>query len=407
MPEFDTPLSTDAPSGANLPRGPWVKLRSAAYRPFIYRKMVREASPDARPGDLVTVLDRNGAVFGAGLYNPRSEIVLRMLAFGDRPIDERFWQDAIARAVSLRRDVLKLDARTNAYRVIHAEGDGLSGLIVDRYEDVLSIQAHSLGMAVKLPDLIPLLHAGCGTLHHTVGVDERVRQMEGIDSYPPDSPDMPRSVKITENGVRFKVRFDIGHKTGFFCDQRDNRLKLSGLTKDAEVLDICCYSAGFGINAKTVGEAREVTCVDLDEDAIEMARENVNLNSARVQLVHADAFSYLRQMQTNGRTFDVVVLDPPKLVFGRNDLDEGRKKYYDLNRLAMSVTKPGGLLLTCSCSGAVGWPVFSGILTGAARAAGRTMQYIDRSGAAGDHPVRPDAPESEYLKAAWLRLVQV
>lgn len=394
--------STDPPSG---PTGPWVKLRSVAYRPFIYRKMVREASPDARPGDLVTVLDRHGAVFGAGLYNPRSEIVLRMLAFGSRPIDADFWKNAIAQAVALRRDLLRLDERTNAYRLIHAEGDGLSGLIVDRYDEVLSIQAHSLGMAVQLPRLIPLLHAACGTRHHTVSVDGRIRQMEGIESFPPDSPGLPRSVKIVENGVRFKIRFDVGHKTGFFCDQRDNRLKLAGLVRGADLLDACCYSAGFGIYAKVVGQAREVTCVDLDEDAVAMAHENVNLNSTRVNLVHADAFAYLRQMHTNGRTFDVVVLDPPKLVFGRNDQDEGRGKYFDLNRLAMNVTKPGGLLLTCSCSGAIGWADFIGILTGAARAVGRTMQFLDRTGAAPDHPVRPDAPESEYLKAAWLRVL--
>ena len=387
------------------PAGPWVQLRSVAYRPFIYRKMVAEASPDARPGDLVTVLDRHGAVFGSGLYNPRSEIVLRMLSFSNRPIDKDFWKQAIERAVSLRRDLLKLDAPTDAYRVVHAEGDGLSGLIVDRYGEVLSIQAFSLGMTAQLPALIPMLHSACGTRHHTVGVDERVRQMEGIASFPPDSAELPRSVKITENGVRFKIRFDVGHKTGFFCDQRDNRLKLAGLTDGADVLDACCYSGGFGIYAKVQGRAREVTCVDLDEEAVEMARENVNLNSTRVNLVHADAFSYMRQMQTNGRTYDVVVLDPPKLVFGRNDVDDGRKKYYDLNRLAMTATKPGGLLLTCSCSGAVGWSEFIDILTGAARSAGRMLQFLARTGAAPDHPVRPDAPESEYLKAAWLRVL--
>ncbi|MFH0983044.1 MAG: class I SAM-dependent rRNA methyltransferase [Planctomycetota bacterium] len=383
---------------------PWVKLRSAAYRPFIYRKMVQQASPDAAPGDVVRVLDRHEAVFGSAFYNPRSEIVLRMLAFDERPIDEGFWTGSIARAVALRRDVLKLDGRTSAYRVIHAEGDGLSGLVVDRYDEVLAIQVYSLGVARLLPELVPMLRRACGTRYHTVGVDDRTRQAEGIDALLPDSPDLPRSVKISENGVRFKVRFDGGHKTGFFCDQRDNRVKLAGLAAGADVLDVCCFSGGFGLYAKVQGAAADVTGVDLDEEAIAMARDNMNLNSVQFKLVHADAFSYLRQMRTNDRRYDVVVLDPPKLIFGRNDAEEGRKKYYDLNRLAMDVVKPGGLLVTCSCSGAVSWGDFTRIVVGSARSAGRTIQFIDRTGAAGDHPIRPDAPESEYLKVAWMRL---
>jgi 23S rRNA (cytosine1962-C5)-methyltransferase len=384
---------------------PWVKLRSAAYRPFIYRKMIREASPEAQPGDVVTVLDRHGAVFGSALYNPRSEIVLRMLVFGGHPLDECFWSAAIESAVALRCDVLKLDRRTSAYRVIHAEGDGLSGLVVDRYDEVLAIQVYSLGMACRLPELVPLLHRTCGTRYHTVGADDRVRQAEGIDTLPPDSPDLPRSVKICENDVRFKVRFDVSHKTGFFCDQRDNRLKLASLTAGANVLDVCCFSGGFGLYAKVKGEAAEVTGVDLDEEALGLARENMNLNSVRIKWVHADAFPYLRQMRVNDQRYDVVVLDPPKLVFGRGDADEGRKKYYDLNRLAMDVVKPGGLLVTCSCSGAVNWGDFTRIVLGSARSVGRTVQFADRTGAAGDHPVRPNAPESEYLKVAWVRLL--
>lgn len=386
------------------PGRPHVSLRSVAYRAFIYRKMVSKPSAGARPGDVVTVVDRSGQVVGSAHYNPRSEIVLRMLAFGERSIDERFWTESVERAVALRRDVLKLDAHTSAYRVVHAEGDGLSGLVVDRYDDVLAVAVHSLGMARQLPQLIPILHQASGTRRHVVEADERVRQLEGIDTLPPNSPDLPRSVKITENGVRFKVRFDIGHKTGFFCDQRDNRLRLARLSQRANVLDLCCFSGGFGIYAKALGGAGDVTCVDLDEDAVAMARENANLNAARIKPVHADAFSYLRQMQANQRTYDVVVLDPPKLVFGRRDAEEGMRKYHDLNGLAMTVVKPGGLLVSCSCSGAVSWDEFIGVILRAARVLGKQVQIVNRTGAAGDHPVRPEAPESEYLKVGWLRL---
>ena len=209
---------------------------------------------------------------------------------------------------------------------------------------------------------------------------------------------------MTEHGVRFKVRFDAGHKTGFFCDQRDNRRKLAEMTAGADVLDMCCNTGGFGLYAQVKGGAAEVTGVDLDEDAIDQARDNANLNSVRIKLVHADAFPYLRQMQTNNRSFDVVVLDPPKLVFGRADSDEGRRKYVDLNRLAMTAVKPGGLLVSCSCSGAVSSDEFVGLVTGAARGVGRRIQFVDRTVAAGDHPVRPESPEAEYLKVMWMRI---
>ena len=156
---------------------------------------------------------------------------------------------------------------------------------------------------------------------------------------------------VEENGVRFRVHFEGGHKTGFFCDQRENRLRLAGFCRDRSVLDVCCYTGGFGLYALVKGEARDVTCVDLDEKAVALARENANANQVRPSFVHADAFGYMRQMNANGRTFGVVVLDPPKLIPGRLDVATGKRKYFDLNVLAMGLVEPGGMLLTCSCSG--------------------------------------------------------
>ena len=175
---------------SNAPPSPWVKLRSAAFRTFIYRRMVREASPDATAGDVVTVLDRHGAIFGSAFYNPRSEITLRMLSFGTKPIDAGFWSETVGRAVSLRRELLQLDQRTSAYRVVHAEGDGLSGLVVDRYDDVLVCQVYGLGAARRLPELLPLLHEACGTRRHAVRADDRARAAEGLGELPADSPDL-------------------------------------------------------------------------------------------------------------------------------------------------------------------------------------------------------------------------
>ncbi|MFH1416723.1 MAG: class I SAM-dependent rRNA methyltransferase [Planctomycetota bacterium] len=390
--------------GGSAKAGPWVKLRSAKFHTFIYRRMVDEASPDAVAGNCVTVFDRHREVFGHGLYNPRSQIAIRMLNFDAAPVDTAFWQRSIERAVGLRMQTLRLGETTEAYRLVHAEGDGLSGLIVDRYGDVLAVEVTSLGIWRLIGELLPMLHAAAGTRHHSVNVDERVQRQEGFVAKPIRSDGMPTSVKIVENGVRFEVRFDARHKTGFFCDQRDNRQRMARLAKGAEVLDVCCFSGGFGVAAKAIGDAKAVTCVDIDEDAVDLARHNANLNQTRVETTQADAFAYMRQMQVNGRQYDLVVLDPPKLIFGRNDLGEGRGKYFDLNRLAASLVRPGGVLLTCSCSGAMERDDFVGLTTGAARQAGRECQILDITGAGPDHPVSPRCPESAYLKCVWLRM---
>lgn len=383
---------------------PRADLRSAAYHTFIYKRMMRQVSDDARPGDIVAVYDKQGQLFGHGLYNPRSAITLRMLSFGDRPIDDDFWRETIGRAVSLRRDLMQLDGQSDACRLIHAEGDGLSGLIVDRYGDVLSVEVFSLGMWLRAEELVGFIHELAGTKHHLITADQRAQQQEGFSARPIVSDGCPGTVKITEHGVRFRVQFAEGHKTGFFCDQRANRRRLAEWVGGGELLDLCSYSGGFGLYAKVLGKADSVTCVDLDEDAVAMARKNADLNSVRVQTVHSDAFIYMRQMLQNNRQFETVVLDPPKLIFGRNDTGEGRAKYFDLNKLAAALVQPGGLLLTCSCSGAMSRDEFVHVVLGAVRHAGRTCQILDITGAGADHPISPYCPESSYLKAVWLRI---
>ena len=384
---------------------PWVELRSAGTQTFIFERMINKASPDAQPGDCVTVYDRRGELFGYALFNPRSRITLRMLQFGGPELEPDFWRHAIERAVALRTETLRLPDRTDAYRLVHAEGDGLSGLIVDRYADVLSVEVFSIGIWHRIEELLPLLHAAAGTTHHIVQVDEKVQQLEGFYTDGLRSPDLPRSVNITESGVRFRVEFELGHKTGFFCDQRENRRQLAECARDADVLDLCCYTGGFGLHAAVSGKARSVTCVDLDEKAIALAKKNANLNQVRIDTAQSDAFGYMRQMQANQRTYDVVVLDPPKLIFGRRDEGEGEFKYKDLNRLAAGLVRPGGLLLTCSCSGALDRGPFVELVLGAVRHAGRDCQVLSIGGAAADHPISPRCPESAYLKAVWLRVL--
>jgi 23S rRNA (cytosine1962-C5)-methyltransferase len=383
---------------------PTVAIRSAGQHPFVYRKMVAGPAGGPRPadGDLVRVVGREGRPIGFGLWNAKSQIALRLLAMGVEPPGVAFWRGRLADAVALRHDRLGLPEVADAYRLVHAEGDGLSGLVVDRFADVLSVEVFSLGMYQRIGPILDLLREMVPALHFRVHVDERIALAEDFPGRPVASPKLPPRVTIRENDVRFRVRFEGGHKTGFFCDQRDNRLALAKYCRDRVVLDACCYTGGFGIYALVKGQAREVTCVDLDEKALAVARENANLNQVRAGFVHADAFGYLRQMAANGRSYGVLVLDPPKLIPGRLDIAAGKRKYFDLNVLAMGLVDPGGLLLTCSCSGLLSPEEFLVLLRAAARQAGRSARVLAVTGAAADHPVGLDALEGAYLKAAWL-----
>jgi len=317
-------------------------------------------------------------------------------------VDESCLLGLIDRAIDLRINHLRMPEFTDAFRVIHSDGDGLSGLVVDRYADVLSIEVHSLGMFQRLPNWLPHLHRRLGTQRTLIEVDERIARIEGIGGAA-KLCDPVRSVKIQEHGIRYEVNFEQGHKTGFFCDQRENRRRFATLTKGARVLDLCCYTGGFSLAAKILGGAEEVTGVDLDETAIAQAKRNANLNSARIDWVHVDAFSYARQMRTNTNKWDVVVLDPPKLILSREDEEEGRRKYEDLNILALTLVKPGGFLVTCSCSGLLSTTDFEEILIRAANRMQRRFQFLDRTGAGPDHPVMCNCPESQYLKLFWTR----
>jgi 23S rRNA (cytosine1962-C5)-methyltransferase len=383
---------------------PVVEVRTAGNHPILYRKMVAGPVGALRPadGDLVRAIDRTGQTLGFGLWNGHSEIRLRLISRGPEAPGRPFWESRIERAVALRRETLELDQVTNAYRVVHAEADGLSGLVVDRFENVLSAEVFSLGIYQRAGAIMELLAARLGTTHVRVSVDERIAEAERFAGRPLASPGLPDRVTIQEHGVRFRVNARSGHKTGFFCDQRDNRRDLARFCRDRTVLDVCSYSGGFALHALLRGGACEATCIDLDEAAIAMARANANANQVRLHLVHADAFGYMRQMAANARSFGVLVLDPPKLITSRDEVAPAKRKYFDLNTLAIALVEPGGLLLSCSCSGLLAPADFLSLLRAAARRAGREAQLLALTGAAPDHPVSLDALEGAYLKAAWL-----
>lgn len=365
--------------------------------------MIGPVSRDAKAGDLVQVLGREGRPFGWGFWNPKSRMPLRIFSHREEPLDESFFMAAIRRAGALRRAVHGLDETTDAYRAIHGDADFLPGLVADKFADVLSVELTNLAAWQRLPDWLPHLHEAFGTSRVVVRVDAHLAGVEGIPPRGGQASDDVRMVKIRESGIRYEIDCREGHKTGFFCDQRDNRARFAGLAVGRSVLDLCCYSGGFSIAAALAGAA-DVTAVDLDEAAIAMANRNANLNQAKVRFTHADAFTWMRTMIANGRKWDLVIADPPKFIFGKDD-ETGVAKYADMNKLAMQLVAPEGLYVTCSCSGQLSADAFERIVTGAAHRQDLRMQIFDRTGAGVDHPTLSNYPESRYLKVVWARLM--
>lgn len=393
------------PPGSESWLRPWAQMKYFSFHPAVYPNMIRAVSPDAKAGELVNVYDKEGQLFGSGFFNPNAKVPLRVLQHGEDVLTEDALDARLDAALDLRLKMLRLNETTDAWRVISSDGDGLSGLTVDRYADVLSIEVTTLGVWRRLSRWLPKLHAALGTKQHLIEVDPDIARIEGMryaDVPEADAP-APRGVRIRENGVRYQVSFEDGHKTGFFCDQRDNRLKFGKLAQGRRVLDLCSYTGGFALSARIHGGCEDVTAVDLDEKAIAQAKKNADLNQVRIDWVHADTFTWSRQMQQNGALWDAVVLDPPKLVFSR-DTEEGqlgRNKYYDMSSVALGLLKRGGLFVTCSCSGLLDVAEFEEIVMRAAHRNKRRLQIIDRTGAGADHPVMSNCPESRYLKVLW------
>jgi len=379
-----------------------LKIERRSNHPWIFQKMVEKPEPKPKPGTVVDIIDREGQFAGRGFYNGHSRIALRVLtADPNEEVDEAFFERKITQAIALRREVLKLDDVTDAYRVIHSEGDGLSGLVVDRFADVIVIEYFSAGMFRQRDVIRRVLdrHFPGSTMYWFA--EEHVQKQESFDCAIPTAP---KPAVIHEHGVRFHAAPGTKHKTGFFADQRDNREYLSRFCADKRVLDLCCNSGGFAIYAKAKGGASEVVGVDLDEEILGVAEQNARLNKAKVRFVQADIFHWLRDVPAKRDLFDVVILDPAKMTRDREQVIPALKKYLDMNKLALGAVKPGGIFLTCSCTGLVSEEQFLDMLRRAAFYAGRTVQVLKVTGAGGDHPWQAHVQESRYLKAVFCRV---
>lgn len=386
--------------GDRLSRGPWV-----------YARQVCPPSESIPPGSLVEVNDGSGRFIGHALYNEGSDIRLRWLSRGRKSAlrqPREYLRGQLKRADDLRRKTLRLEEVTDAYRVSHGEGDDLPGLVVDRLGPVLVVEHHALGfwnLREEVSWALGQIYPGSPTVHKVPRSAQRSeRYPDGIpERWCPDGAQPPDEIEVREHGLRFPVAPALGHKTGFFCDQRDNRVQLGQLAKGRRVLDLCCNSGGFALHAARSG-ARQVLAVDLDEVVLERAVAAAKLNGLdgpQLEFRHQDTFATLREDSQRGR-YDLAILDPPKLAGSQRDADAALRKYSDWNTLAFGAVREGGLLATFSCSGAVDASAFIGTVFQAARRAERRMRLIAQFGPGPDHPQSPDFTRSRYLKGALL-----
>ncbi len=372
------------------------KTESISDHPWVFRMHLREPDAPVRNGDIADLFAPSGRFLARGFYNGHARVGFRVLTRqADQQIDQDFFDRAIDRCVRFRRDFLQLDAQGNAYRLVNSEGDGLSGLIVDRYDDMLVLEFFAAGMYQCRELIVNALRGYLPDSRFFWFAEAHVQKQESFNCvYVGAAP----VGEVEEHGVKFAIDCALKHKTGFYADQRDNRLALAKLVADKSVLDLCSFAGGFALAAKINGRAKKVVAVEMDASAVELGRRNAGLNAADIEFVQQSFQDYLA---TCDQRFDVVIFDPPKQTKNKDDLQNALRRYAQYNRQVLTAVAPGGVLVTCSCSGLVDEPEFLRALRRAAADAGRFVKIIKISGAGPDHPFAASAPEGRYLKVIW------
>jgi 23S rRNA (cytosine1962-C5)-methyltransferase len=371
--------------------------------PWVFSGAVAKVQGTPESGDTIGIWSATGKFLGVAAYSPSSQIVARVWDWEERAVDAAFFHERIERAVGQRRALM---GEVAAMRLIHAESDGLPGIVVDRYGDTAVLQLNSAGADRWRDTVADALQATDGIARVRERSDADVRQLEGLKPVTALLRGAPASERIVldEEGVRFGIDLEQGHKTGFYLDQRDNRQQLRALAAGRDVLDCFCYSGGFALNA-LAGGASSVVAVDSSVEALGLARDNAELNQfPQPEWLQGDVFELLRKFRDSRRSFDLVVLDPPKFAPTVAHAEKAARAYKDINLLAFKLLRPGGLLMTFSCSGGVTADLFQKIVAGSALDAGTEAQIVARLGASADHPVALSFPEGDYLKGLLCRV---
>jgi 23S rRNA (cytosine1962-C5)-methyltransferase len=377
--------------------------------PWLFDSAVARLQGRARPGDTVEVIADDGTPLGRAAYSPESRIRARMWSFDPHEtIDDAFFKRRVAMAVGRREMLPELRGR-DGLRLINAESDNLPGVIADRYGDTVVLQLSSTGANKWRRAIAGALVAATGCARIYERSDSDVRALEGLEPITGwlhgEAP--AQAITVVEDGVRYHVDVIGGHKTGFYLDQHDNRRLLGTLADGKQVLNCFCYTGGFTLQA-LAGGASSVHSIDSSGPALALARNNLTLNeklpAARTTWQEADVFQTLRELKTQERSYDVIVLDPPKLAPTASHAQRAARAYKDVNLSALRLLNPGGLLMTFSCSGGVGIELFQKIVAGAALDAGRDARIIRRLSGSADQPIVLAFPEGEYLKGLLLQV---
>lgn len=372
-----------------------------ARHPWVFAGAVAAVSGDPADGAEVELRTTAGNFVARGFYNSQSKIRVRLYSWeSDVPLDRDFWKARLERAISLRFDTLKLGGPNAACRVAFSEADFLSGLIVDRYGDWLAVQFTAFATAQRKEMFAEVLTELLRPKGIYLRTEKGIGKLEGAELHdgPLRGEPPPPEIAIEENGMTFAVNLSEGQKTGYYLDQRDNRTAAARYAAGKRVLDAFCYSGGFGLSAAKAGAA-EVECVDASDAAIGLARKNAQTNDlGQVTFVAADVFDHLAARAKEGKTYDLVVLDPPKFARDRRAVPDALRGYRRLHSLAMKLLTRDGILVSCCCSGLIQPDELEDVMAQTAVDAKRDLQILERRGAAPDHPVAASCRETAYLK---------
>ena len=380
---------------------PGKEKRVYSGHPWIFLSDIDHADKNVHPGDTVSVCTKQGRFLAKAVYNPRSQIALRILSLFDEPVDEAFIRNRVHRAVDYRRKFADLQS----CRLIHAEADGLPAIVVDSFGPVLSLQCLSFGMSKYQEIIVDALAEELSPLGIYERNDVPIRRLEGMEqSTGVLYGEVPDQVEISENGIRMNVDVKRGQKTGYFLDQKENRAAIAPFVKDMKVLDCFTHTGSFALHAAHFG-AREVIGVDISDFACDCARENARLNRIEnISFQAANAFDLLRNESESGERYDVIILDPPAFAKSKANVVSASKGYKEINLRAMKMIPDGGYLVSCSCSQHILSAMFKEIILQAALDARISLMQVEFRSQGRDHPTLPSAPETQYLKCGIYRI---
>jgi 23S rRNA (cytosine1962-C5)-methyltransferase len=377
--------------------------------PWVFAGAIANSKNEPAAGAEVRVHDNEGRFIARGLYNPHSNIRVRLYSWQEsESLDQNFWSARLDEAIALRKTLFPEWTSESACRLVYSEADGISGLVVERYDDWLVVQFTSLALSHRQEMFVRLLTEKLQPRGIQLRTEKGIREVEGLEQtdglLSGDPP--PRPMFIEENGLRFGVDLTEGQKTGFYLDQRDNRAAAARYVSGHRVLDMFCYGGGFGLAALKLGGAKSVHGVDVSASAITLAEANAELNSVAdyCRFEKTKAFDALERLAAEEKTFDTVILDPPKLARHRGGVVKALRGYHSLNRMAVNLLPPGGILVTCSCSGLVSRSDFEAMLADVATKSNRRIRVLESRSAAADHPTSVSCFETDYLKCIICRV---